>query len=739
LRIPLLQNFLPILNPLITLAMIVLLAALFFRSLRQRMSGQSASSAKIKFRDTPAAQVMLTLWQHTRRIVHAIRKCPLFTILDLKSRDHGSTLREVLPGYLLCGGLLIYAGQAMLPVPPEAEQWVGWVYIAAGSYLFFAAAYGFSRSRFPAVLAAPFRWAAGWFGISALQFMLLACALPLSLAASRLAGIQPLMHQAGPAAAAWLLAVLSLFLGSMAPGRQGEKTIIPRWEIAAVAVVFLGGCAARMVNLENLPWLLTGDEGSAGLSAIRFIEGGQNNLFSTGWFSFPSLFYFLQSLPIRLLGRTITALRLSSAIIGSLTVLATWWALRPVFGRWTALFAAAYMATFHFHIHFSRIGLNNIWDSFFFVVAFGAAMRFLQQRRLTHAVLAGVAIGLCQYFYSSSKTLIVLIVVWLLLMLVFQRRQLHGTGQGVVLLLFALVVVVLPLALYYIDVPNDFTAPYNRVTLLPDDQSLFTQEGLAKALPEIKIQLLASIKAFTATNLRFWYNIDHPMLLTLPAALFLMGLALMLLKLSDPAVMWMLLWLASSVGISMFSQDAPAAQRFPYTAPVVAAILAMPLHQVYAWLSSLWPRFQRWILAGVSLLLLLAVSSDIGFYFFEYSSERNFGDVNTEVAHEAAHYLKDKPEDTLVYFLGGRMGYYSHSSIQYLAPQCTGIDLFETVDDPPEISTYLETVFIILPEREEEVAALLSFFPDGEERLFYDKNENVLFISYLVPPSHLKP
>ena len=736
--IPLPHSLIMILNIILSAGFLSLLAMLWFRSRKEREQPATVGSRETSTAEDPdstaANQRHIKFFTIVKEALNKIKKWRFFAILDLKEPSNEWGLMDILPGYLLFGGILIYIGQAMLPVPPETRRWIAWIYIGVGFYFFFSGAYGFTRRRFPVILAAPFRKGAEWFNIRPFQFIILAAVIPLSWAASHLAGLVPLMHQPVPAAAAWVLALVFLILGSVRLPLQRVQINIPKWELITIGVIFLAGLLLRVVNLENIPWLLTGDEGSAGLSAMHFIKGEQNNIFSTGWFSFPSLYYFLQSLPILIFGNTTTGLRLSSAIIGSLTVLVTYWALRPVFGRWTAIFASAYLATFHFHIHFSRIGLNNIWDSFFFILAFGSGMRFFKHRRLIDASLTGIAIGLCQYFYSSSRTLIILIFVWLVLLLFFHWKKMRGSAPGIVFMLLALIVTVLPLALYFIEMPDAFLAPYNRVTLVSDSQSLFSREGLTEMLPDLQNQLFASVKAFTATNLRFWYNIDHPMLLTLPAALFLMGMGILLLKLFDPAVLWLLLWLASSIGISMFSKDAPAAQRFPYTAPCVAAIVALPLHQVSDWLIGLWPRFQRWILAGFSLILLIAMGSDIGFYFFDYTRDQNFADLNTEVAHRTALYLKDKPEGTLVYFLGGRMGYYSHSSIPFLAPDCSGVDLFQSIEEPPDVKKFQETIFIILPERQEELEALVTFFPDGEEQLFYGKNEEVLFISYIVPP-----
>jgi uncharacterized membrane protein len=122
----------------------------------------------------------------------------------------------------------------------------------------------------------------------------------------------------------------------------------------------------RAVDNTHITATLTGDEGTAGLSAVAFREGRTNNIFSTGYRGFPMLYFFMQSLPVAIFGRTVAALRISSALAGALTVGGVFLAGSALFGRRAGLLAAIFLSDFHFHIHFSRIGLNNIWDGLFF-------------------------------------------------------------------------------------------------------------------------------------------------------------------------------------------------------------------------------------------------------------------------------------------------------------------------------------------------------------------------------------
>jgi len=120
----------------------------------------------------------------------------------------------------------------------------------------------------------------------------------------------------------WLLAILLIVLGSRQRGAGQEPERWPWPEVAAVAGIVLLAFLARAVWLQQVPWVFTGDEGSAGMSAVDFAQGTQDNIFDVGWFSFPSLYFFVESLSVRLLGQTMAAARLPSAIAGSLAVLA---------------------------------------------------------------------------------------------------------------------------------------------------------------------------------------------------------------------------------------------------------------------------------------------------------------------------------------------------------------------------------------------------------------------------------
>ena len=85
--------------------------------------------------------------------------------------------------------------------------------------------------------------------------------------------------------------------------------------------------------------------------------------FATGWLTNPTLPLYLVALPLRLFGNTAFALRLWSPLIGAANgVLALF-----LYGKWlwnrpVGLSAAILLLGSHFHLHFSRLGIMNVWD-----------------------------------------------------------------------------------------------------------------------------------------------------------------------------------------------------------------------------------------------------------------------------------------------------------------------------------------------------------------------------------------
>lgn len=208
---------------------------------------------------------------------------------------------------------------------------------------------------------------------------------------------------------AWI-AALALTSISLMPARwPALPRGLPWGWLGGLLVV---GFFLRAAFLETIPGRLHPDE--AGLALYTQIHvfprpGLTVSPFVTGSVSQPTLHSYILSLALAAAGKSITGLRLPSVIAGTLGILATYAAIAAVDNRRTALLAAAVMTTYHYHIHWSRLALNNIWDTLWVPLVLAAFAWGWKRRWSGGAVLAGLALGLSQYFYAGSKVAILLL------------------------------------------------------------------------------------------------------------------------------------------------------------------------------------------------------------------------------------------------------------------------------------------------------------------------------------------
>jgi hypothetical protein len=110
------------------------------------------------------------------------------------------------------------------------------------------------------------------------------------------------------------------------------------------------------------------------------------------------------------------------------------------------------------------------------------------------------------------------------------------------------------------------------------------------------------------------------------------------------------------------------------------------------------------------------------------------GGGNTETATTIARFLQgqDETEQTVYFFGLPRMGYYSLSTIPYLAPGMDGIDVVEPLTAPPAWPAARGSIFIFLPERSAELALVEQSFPGGQAGVATRPNGDIDFTFYLL-------
>jgi hypothetical protein len=633
--------------------------------------------------------------------------------------------------YSLFGGTVFVTTSSFLLVAKTelGKNWVPWAILLAGLLLFVwklpvGAANAISSSAdSPATHAnKPIH---GWQSICLLASPFLAI-LAVLQAGDSAKMINPLL-----AVSAWITSISLVVVGAWQfSTKKPEHNPIKL--VLSFSLLVIAAFIIRGVDITHIPLVLTGDEGSGGISALGFLNGRNNNIFAVGWYSFPSLFFYLQSISISILGRTIAALRLPSALIGGLTVGFTFLIARKMFGKQAAWFSAIFLCAYHFHNHFSRLGLNNIWDGLWFTAVLGLVWVGWQEENRNKWILAGIGLGFAQYFYVTSRLLIFVIFAFLAVVAWRDRHRFIRLLPQILSMILVAFVVFLPLATFYLKHPDEFMAPFNRVSIWGDWMQVTMASTGLSSWQILAQQLKLSFLAIFKVSLQFWYDPNVPLLRPLSAALFFLGIITLFVRIRDSRLALLGVWIITIILTGALSESAPAAQRYAAIAPALAVGVGYGLSVLLHRLTDLWPGLlQVSFSIGIVVICLIGVD-ELNFYFFQYTPKSDLGGFNTRVAQRLADYLENKKENWTVLFYGSpNMGYASIPSLPYRLPDVVGLNMvapWGSVENPSPQSGNL--LFVFLPNHEQDLHQVQSSLPGGKVIDEYGLNHELLFWSY---------
>ena len=617
---------------------------------------------------------------------------------------------------LIGAGLIILSQIVIQDLPMDQRKMLAW-FSLMGIALFLASTINLvANKEGPSRMEQIIRRIANWFHVEDWQVVFLLTSPLLSWLAWWAAGEGRRMINPAAAIIAWVSAIAVAIIGSFRSSWKGIK-FEPRYLILPLMLT-LAAFLVRGLAIDRFPIALTGDEGRDGIEAVQVLKGEFNNPFISAGYSFPSLYYFFQALSIQFLARTTEALRLTSAIVGALTVTALYFVGSAMFDRRCALLAAIFLAAYNFHIHFSRIGLNNIWDGLWYIIVVGALWHGWEYEQNKSFALAGFSLGMAQYFYPSGRALIIPILGWLFLMGMFNWEKFKRVFSGILIMFIVTSVIILPLAIFYFHHPDEYMAPLRRVSIFgPILDGMVQSTGQPVWLILLK-QIWLGLQGFIYLPVTFWYQPGTPLLRPFAASLFLIGLLLLLSRGRDSRFLLLALWILTFGLIGGLSESTPAAQRYVAAAPVCALLVGYGLSEMASILEELWPQFNR-ILNGVVIAVAILMAVDeLNFYFNTYTQKTvvEWSHTNTMIAQHLADYLEEKPTDLQVVFMGAPfMGYSSIPSLQYLVPNIKGIDAtlpWESFDKSAITGTDL--VFVLLPGNESALDSIEKEYPGGQ-------------------------
>lgn len=238
--------------------------------------------------------------------------------------------------------------------------------------------------------------------------------------------------------------------------RQRQLRSIHLWFLG---LILLAGLSVRIYRLDTLPDGFFCDEASLGYNAWAILHFGIDEtgahlpLYATslGVRKNP-VFVYASMIPIGVFGLSEWSVRLTSAVFGTLTILAVFWLMFEIHGTLAGLIAALLTAVLPWNFHFSRIAFELITWPCLFTAGLAATFRGLRKGGSIWLV-AGGCFGLALHSYVMALAFLPLFLP--ILVIVYARsiaRHMRWFAAG--LLVFSLLTV--PAVTHHLETRSNF-------------------------------------------------------------------------------------------------------------------------------------------------------------------------------------------------------------------------------------------------------------------------------------------
>ncbi len=449
-----------------------------------------------------------------------------------------------------------------------------------------------------------------------------------------------------------------------------------------IAVVV--AAALRFWRLGEIPPGLYRDEAYNGLDALRVLAGDHALFFPANNGREPAYIY-LTALAVAGLGRTVLALRISAAVVGTFTTLIFYRLAATWFGRPAGLLAAWLWAVSFWAVHLSRIGLRTVLFVAALTLAFWLGTEAFRRQRPVWWVIAGLAYALSFYTYLAAR-LTPLLLLGLFLYLAIQPAYRKRLWPGIVWFGGAALIGVLPLLAALVQEPGGLLGRSQQVSILNPSISggdfwgtLWRQTWLALGLTIWRGDTI-------------WrHNLPGRPALDLVMALpFLIGLGFSLRYWRRPAMFVLPLWLLVMLAPTILAEDAPHFLRAAGVLPPLLILSALGLSKLRDWpklpslLQERWsPASERKWRAGLIVLLCLATFAlTVRDYFFIYGRQAEPAYFFEAAARDLAAQINSESAGTAVY-LDNRYWNGDSPAVEFLTDPERPPIVYEAPAGPP--------------------------------------------------------
>jgi len=531
---------------------------------------------------------------------------------------------------------------------------------------------------------------------------------------------------------------------------------VPLLAVIAVAT------ALRFWGLGRIPPGLYHDEAFNGLDALGILQGERPVFFEANNGREP-LFIYLVALSVALLGRSPGAIRIVAALLGTLTIPATYLMAKAMFNQRIGLLAAAITSLTLWHVNLSRIGFRAVAMPLSVALALWQLWLGLKDGDKRHFLAGGLLYGLTFYTYLAARFTIVALTAFGLYLLLAGRRKEEEGGwrRGALTFVLAALVVSAPLMAYVATHGDAFLGRVGQVSIF--NPAINEGDFWGTLLRHLgKTLLMFTNRGDFIPR----HNVPlRPVFDPVLSAFFLLGAILCLMRFRQSTEhAFLLIWLTAMLLPTILAEDAPHFLRGVGILPVAFVVPTIGLDWFWRFLESKAPlkiqslklKAQTVAVGAVVLVLAFGLGDTIVDYFGDHAASQylkyNFETAALDLAVQANRFLGTGWDGTGLWARQGAPSPGRHlyivdrlwrdwASVRFLVPPSLNLTILRESGKLFEPSSG-EVMLILWPY--EDYSQYLSLLPVGStiavqegslERGDLEKEARLLYITYTATPT----
>jgi len=493
-------------------------------------------------------------------------------------------------------------------------------------------------------------------------------------------------------------------------------------EVALLSLVVVLALGVRVYRVSTIPAGLWLDETDLTRDALLILDGARPGPWRPGTFGIPYAYAYLIAGSYWLLGPGVLAVRVPALLVSALTTIPLYLLARCLVRRPVALGVTTLWATERWAINIGRWGHVDTLVPFFGALVLWLLWEASTSGRRRYWLACGVCLGLSQYTYPSARAFVPVVLSFL----AYRAATSRGAGSdrghagGLVVMLAAAGLVLVPLGITFVQDPEPFLARSRAVSIF---NPLYT--------PDPFVALRDNLVKYAAVfNLRGDPNARHnipgaPMLHVIEAGLFVVGLGYAALRPWQGVHVLLLAWFVAFWAGGVLTTEAPNTFRIFGILPAILLLTGIVIEGVWQALERLPARWIGRLMLPASVALVLGAAWVNVRTYFAVQAEHPaaWGAFNVRPTR-VGEFLQNLGPGWTTYMDREFQGL---SPIEVLNPHLTTYRLQrgQHVPPPPEAG---DQVLYVVGTHEERLLPLLEhYYSDGEAQRFYTPSGELLF------------